>query len=123
MLQPGASECSPCEPLAHARQYVVNMQGGWECRRTLQNVLRVLWLDVFERAGWTVASATNFDHGGISPGAAASGPKDVAGFKGECTNFVLYKNSASTAMFAHDIERRECPIPAYTCPFMCVSVA
>jgi len=42
-------------------QWVVVLPGSWECRRTLQNILRVAWLDVFERAGWAVKSAWNSD--------------------------------------------------------------
>ena len=35
------------------------MPGSWQWRSTLQNVLRVAWMDVFERAGWSVVSMWN----------------------------------------------------------------
>ena len=103
---------------ATGRQFIVNMPGTWECRRTLQNVLRVLWLDVFERAGWTVASASNCEHGGLPPVPTIVGlqqltpvdPKAPNSFEGECTNFVLHKQSTSTGIFAHGIDHREYPL-------------
>ena len=75
-------------------------------------MLRVLWLDVFERAGWSVASASNCEHGGLpavsSPAGLTADPKAPSGFKGECTNFILFKHAPSTGMFAHGIDHRTC---------------
>jgi len=98
------------------RQFIINMPGTWECRRTLQNVLRVLWLDVFERAGWLVTSAADCGHGGVPPVPSTGGSqqpadsKTVATFEGECTNFILFKHAPSTSSFSHAIDHRELPL-------------
>lgn len=113
-MQVGFWQQSPHAP--NVTQFVVNLPGTWECRRTLQNVLRVLWLDVFERAGWSVASASNCEHGGLpavsSPAGLTADPKAPSGFKGECTNFILFKHAPSTGMFAHGIDHRKTNVAA-----------
>jgi hypothetical protein len=78
------------------RQFLINLPGGWECRRTLHNVLRVSWLDVFEQFGWTVRSAWNTDKTtGFHPPEPSAELKELpAGdFKGECASFLLSKGA------------------------------
>jgi len=95
------------------RQFIVQVSGTWECRRTLQNVLRVLWLDVFESAGWVVASAANCEHAGLPPVSTSAGrhqpepeeSKAAGAFRGECTNFILFRPVPWTGGSAHDVER------------------
>ena len=80
------------------RQFVVNLPDSWDCRRTLQNVLRVLWLDIFERSGWHVVSACDASQAVGSPSLAGGT------FHGECTNFMLYRPAPSTSTFAKRVE-------------------
>ena len=90
------------------------MPGAWECRRILQNVLRVVWLDVLESAGWRVASASNCDQGtlpsiaGASQQSASSDGKVCPGvLQGECTNFILFKQAHAPGIFGHGMDRRK----------------
>ncbi len=93
----------------------MNIPGKWECRRTLQNVLRVMWLDVFESAGWSVASAADCEHGGLPSASSCAGQpepeetKAAGGFWGECTNFILFKPAPSTGGCALDVEHGWAP--------------
>jgi len=41
------------------RHFVMNLPGDWQWRHTLQNILRVAWMDIFERAGWSIVSMWN----------------------------------------------------------------
>ncbi len=109
-----ASACRRNDARARCnRQFIVQISGTWECRRTLQNVLRVLWLDVFESAGWAVASAANCEHGGLPPVSTSAGrhqpepeeSKAAGAFRGECTNFILFRPVPWTGSSAHDVER------------------
>ena len=43
----------------HAVHYVMNLPGDWAWRHTLQNILRVAWMDVFQRASWSLVSMWN----------------------------------------------------------------
>jgi len=90
------------------RQFVVALPVSCELRRTIQNVLRVAWLDVLENAGWRVASASNCEYG-VHPLPVAAGQPvssvdsrtSFGGFQGECTSFVLIKQSPAPGIFVH----------------------
>ena len=59
MAAPPVGFWRPSPYSGHVVHFAVNMPGSWQWRCTLQNVLRVAWMDVFERAGWSVVSMWN----------------------------------------------------------------
>ena len=113
------------------RHFVINLPGSWECRHTVQNILRIAWMDVFEHAGWTILSMWNStssaaeplpqltgtfsedpssDGGGAGSSAASATETASAGataadsaeFKGECANFLLFKRASTGALLPLD---------------------
>ena len=54
-----AGEWRPSPHSGHAVHYVMNIPGDWTWRHTLQNILRVAWMDVFQRASWSLVSMWN----------------------------------------------------------------
>lgn len=81
----------------HLRAFTVRIPGDWTCRRVLGNVLRVVWLDVLERHGWTVRAACD----SVQPGTLLKGietdlvvyESEEEPFDGEWTSFLLFKGA------------------------------
>ena len=106
-----------------SRHFVINHPGSWDNRFTLQNILRVVWIDTFESVGWTTLStwnsgpgtdapcqaqpaagaggtaddcASNSDAGGAGGVSATSaGASDTVECKGECASFLLFKRASA----------------------------
>ena len=62
----------------HVVHFVVNVPGNWQLRHTLQNILRVAWMDIFDKAGWTVMSMWNCNSSASMAGVTPGGASDKA---------------------------------------------
>ena len=49
--------CTSC--VVSGSHFLMNLPGDWAWRQTVQNILRVAWMDIFERTGWTLVSMWN----------------------------------------------------------------
>eukprot|EP00291_Cryptomonas_curvata_P024732 CAMPEP_0172164906 /NCGR_PEP_ID=MMETSP1050-20130122/8109_1 /TAXON_ID=233186 /ORGANISM="Cryptomonas curvata, Strain CCAP979/52" /LENGTH=171 /DNA_ID=CAMNT_0012835303 /DNA_START=196 /DNA_END=708 /DNA_ORIENTATION=- len=67
---------SPYSP--HVVHFVINLPGSWECRHTIQNILRIAWMDVFEHAGWTILSMWNSTNSAAESSSQPSVPVGIA---------------------------------------------
>mmetsp|Transcript_62989 Transcript_62989/g.130908 ORF Transcript_62989/g.130908 Transcript_62989/m.130908 type:complete len:283 (-) Transcript_62989:78-926(-) len=125
-LQKGSATEDPTKTMGHLQpspyspdvlHYNISIPGTWEFRQTVQNILRVSWMDTFERAGWRIVSMWSTKAGAPScldpekcaaslsgtnstDAAASVGKPDgklaaslsgSAVFKGESANFLLFK--------------------------------
>jgi hypothetical protein len=106
------------------RQFLVNLPGEWDHRRTLHNVVRVSLLDVLEQYGWTVRSTWNTDKasGFLPPQPLVElcthdGKEQISSesFKGECANFLLSKGARSPRPFPSSSDNSLSP-PLRTAP-------
>eukprot|EP00292_Cryptomonas_paramecium_P023494 CAMPEP_0113697506 /NCGR_PEP_ID=MMETSP0038_2-20120614/22174_1 /TAXON_ID=2898 /ORGANISM="Cryptomonas paramecium" /LENGTH=151 /DNA_ID=CAMNT_0000620529 /DNA_START=192 /DNA_END=643 /DNA_ORIENTATION=+ /assembly_acc=CAM_ASM_000170 len=92
----------PSQYSTQSVQFLLHVPGGWECRRTLLNVLRVSWLDVLEQFGWTVRSAWNPEKPPAlplpEPGSDGKDTSTTVEFRGECSSFLLAKGETASKL-------------------------
>lgn len=85
--QGGAWTQSPYS--GHVVHFVVNVPGNWQLRHTLQNILRVAWMDIFEKAGWTLMSMWNCNSSSSTAGVNAGGVAATVGTSDKALAFPL----------------------------------
>ncbi len=80
------------------RHFVITLPGSWECRHTIQNMLQIAWMDVFEQAGWTILSNWNSANSAAESSVHPSAPCGVACNTTDDSAAEVPSNVAATAV-------------------------